>query len=99
MEKEKPEQRGNNIRIHERMLSVGYKTKDANPLLPVRSLAKNGQRRTHEGIRVSIRDVLEHKPGKKPPFSSILPISFKGSTENTENTVTRHIWRSSTTRL
>ena len=34
------EGRGSNIRIHENVLLVGYKMKDANPSLPVRSLAK-----------------------------------------------------------
>ena len=31
--------RGSNIRIHESVLFVGYKLKDANALLPVRSFA------------------------------------------------------------
>jgi len=31
--------RGSNIRIHESVLFVGYKVKDANALLPVRSFA------------------------------------------------------------
>lgn len=39
-QKRRDERRGSNIRIHESVLLVGYKTKDANRLLPVRSLAK-----------------------------------------------------------
>ena len=33
---------------------------------------KSGQRWTHEGVRVSTRDVLENHPGNKPPLSSTL---------------------------
>ena len=36
-----------NIRVHENVHLVGYKVKDADPSLPVRSLVKNGQWQTH----------------------------------------------------
>jgi len=86
-----------NIIIHENVLLVGYKMKDANPSLPVRSLVKKRSTADARGGQgIEIRDVLEHRPGNKPPFSLTLPISFM---ENKGNMVTRRIWRSSKTRL
>jgi len=90
------EGRGSNIKIHENVLLVGYKTKDANPLLPVRSSAKKRSMADVRGGQGINEGRSRTPPKQQPPFSSVLPISFM---ENTENTVTRRIWRSSMMRL
>jgi len=44
------EERESKIRVHENVHLVGYKVKDADPSLPVRSLVKNGNGRRTRGL-------------------------------------------------